>query len=145
VTLRRSQRCFEVWNSGVLPPFLIISRHAIVLDLFFSPCGASTRFQVMAFPYGASRSDSLDTPHSIGLLCTGDQPDAETSSWQHTTFIRDRRPCPTAGFLPTIPAKERPQTHALDRAAARIAIVFDYGDKFTFFLARCKSYRAARG
>jgi len=25
-----------------------------------------------------------DTPHSVGLLCTSDQPDAETSTWQHT-------------------------------------------------------------
>jgi hypothetical protein len=47
-----------------------------------------------------------------------------------------------AGFVPTIPANERPQTHALDRAAAGIAIVFDYRDKFTFFLAWWKPYRA---
>jgi hypothetical protein len=26
-----------------------------------------------------------DTPHSVGLLWTSDQPDAETSTWQHTT------------------------------------------------------------
>ena len=49
-----------------------------------------------------------------------------------------------AGFVPRIPADERPQTHALDRAAARIAIVFDYSGKFTFFLVRCKHYRAVR-
>jgi hypothetical protein len=30
----------------------------------------------------ASRLDS-DTPQSVGLLWTGDQPDAETSTWQH--------------------------------------------------------------
>jgi len=34
-----------------------------------------------------------DTPHSVGLLCTSDQPDAETPTWQHTTFTRDRCPC----------------------------------------------------
>jgi hypothetical protein len=33
----------------------------------------------------ASRSHS-DTPHSVGLLWTGLQPDAETSNWQHTTL-----------------------------------------------------------
>ena len=33
----------------------------------------------------ASRSHS-DTPHSVGLLWTRDQPDAGTSTWQHTTF-----------------------------------------------------------
>jgi hypothetical protein len=40
----------------------------------------------------ASRSHS-DTPHSLGLLWTSDQPDAKTSTWQHTTLTRDRHPC----------------------------------------------------
>ena len=35
-----------------------------------------------------------DTPHSGGRLWTSDQPDAETSTWQHTTLTRDRHPCP---------------------------------------------------
>jgi len=30
-----------------------------------------------------------DTPHSVGLLWTSDQPDAETCTWQHTTLTRD--------------------------------------------------------
>jgi hypothetical protein len=30
-----------------------------------------------------------DTPHSVGLLWTRDQPDAETSTWQHTTLTTD--------------------------------------------------------
>jgi len=29
---------------------------------------------------------NLDTPHSVGLLWTSDQPGAETSTWQHTTL-----------------------------------------------------------
>jgi hypothetical protein len=33
----------------------------------------------------ASRSYS-DTPHSVGLLSTSDQPDAEIATWQHTTL-----------------------------------------------------------
>ena len=36
----------------------------------------------------------LDTPHSTGLLWTGDQPNAETSTWQHTTLTTDSYPCP---------------------------------------------------
>jgi hypothetical protein len=37
----------------------------------------------------------LDTPHThtVALLWTSDQLDAETSTW-HTTFTRDRHPCP---------------------------------------------------
>jgi hypothetical protein len=47
----------------------------------------------------ASRSHFLDTPHSVGLLWTGDQPDAETSTWQHTTSTTDRHPCPRRVFF----------------------------------------------
>jgi hypothetical protein len=39
----------------------------------------------------ASRSYS-DTPHSVEVLSTGDQPDVETSTWQHTTLTRNRYP-----------------------------------------------------
>ena len=39
---------------------------------------------------------------------------------QHATFVRDRHPCARAGFEPTIPTNERPQTHTLDRAATKI-------------------------
>jgi hypothetical protein len=41
----------------------------------------------------ASRSHS-DTPHSVGQLWTSDQPEAETSTLQHTALTRDRHPCP---------------------------------------------------
>ena len=37
---------------------------------------------------GTSRSHS-DTPHSVGLLWTSGQPDAEISAWQQTTLARD--------------------------------------------------------
>jgi hypothetical protein len=36
----------------------------------------------------------LDTPHSVGLLWTSDQPNAETSTWQYTTHTRHRQPYP---------------------------------------------------
>ena len=60
----------------------------------------------------ASRSQS-DIPHSVGLLWTSDQPDAETSTWQHTTHTRQIT-TPPEGFVPAIPASERLQIHALD-------------------------------
>jgi len=53
-----------------------------------------------------------DTPHSVGLLWTSDQLDAESSTRQHTTLTTDKYPCQPAGFEPTIPASKRPQTHA---------------------------------
>ena len=41
----------------------------------------------------ASRLHS-DTPHLVGLLWTSDQPDADTSTSQHTKLTTDRHPCP---------------------------------------------------
>ena len=41
----------------------------------------------------ALRSHS-DTPHSVGLFWTSDQPDSKTSTWQHTTLTTDKYPCP---------------------------------------------------
>jgi len=39
-----------------------------------------------------------DTPHSVGILWTSDQPDAETCTWQHTTLKRRRHPCPQQDY-----------------------------------------------
>jgi len=59
------------------------------------------------------------TTQTVGLLWTSDQPNAETSTLQNTTHKRPTTMIP-AGFEPTIPASERPQTHALERAATGI-------------------------
>ena len=65
----------------------------------------------------ASRSHS-DTPHSVGILWVSDQPDAEPppDNVQHS----QQTSMPPVGFEHTIPASERPQNHALDRAATGI-------------------------
>jgi hypothetical protein len=88
-----------------------------VLLLHLFPCGASTRFRVMASPYGASRSHSLDKPDSVGLLWKNDQPEAETSTWQHTTLklknihatggIRTRNPSKRAAANPRLRPRGR--------------------------------------
>ena len=66
-----------------------------------------------------------DTPHSVGLLWTSDQPDAEICTWQHITLTTYRHLCLWWDSNPqsTIPASERPQFHALDRAATGIGQV----------------------
>jgi hypothetical protein len=53
-----------------------------------------------------SRSHS-DTPRSVGILWTNDQPDVGTSTRQPETPTRDRHPCPPAGIEPGIPAREK--------------------------------------
>jgi len=65
-----------------------------------------------------------DAPHLVGLLWTSDQPDTETSTWQHTTLTRDRHPHPPVGFEPTIAASERSQTHTLDCTTTGIGSTF---------------------
>jgi len=64
--------------------------------------GDSTRFRVMASPYGASRSHSWDMPHSVGLLWTSDQSAAET--------------------CPTIQAMMRLQTDAIERVSTGFGV-----------------------
>ena len=76
--------------------------------------------------YELLRSHS-DTPHSVGLLWTGDRPVAETPTWQHTTPARERErhPCPqqdsnpqsqqASGRRPT-PETARPLVSAQDRS-----------------------------
>jgi len=46
-----------------------------------------------------SRSHS-DKPQSVGLLWMSDQPEAETSRWEHTTLTRERHPCPKRDLHP---------------------------------------------
>jgi hypothetical protein len=38
--------------------------------------------------------------HSVRFVRTSDQPDAETSTWQHTTLTTDRHPCPWRDSTP---------------------------------------------
>jgi hypothetical protein len=71
----------------------------------------------------------LDTPQSVGLLWTSDQPDAETSAWQHTTLTRQTS-MTLAEFKSIISANERIQTLALDRTATGI----DTGVYFLIYL-----------
>jgi len=50
-----------------------------------------------------------------------DRPGADSYTGQHTVFTRDRHlSMPAAGFDPTIPVHEQPQTHVSDRAATGI-------------------------
>jgi len=58
-----------------------------------------------------------DTPHSVGLLWTSDQPDTETPTWQHTTPRRNSHPRLQQD---SDPQSQRSFTHALDRATIGI-------------------------
>jgi hypothetical protein len=66
-----------------------------------------------------SLHDHTQTHHSW-LLWTSDQPDAETSTWQHTTITKRQTSMSPAGLQLTTPASQLPQPLALDRAATGI-------------------------
>ena len=70
-----------------------LGSHILSFFLFFF-CGLLALLLFIFSPLEASRSHSLATPHSVGLLWMSDQPDAETSTWQHTALTRYRHPCP---------------------------------------------------
>ena len=106
------------WHEKLTRIYFIICKFLSCLD---SPTGPSPAVWLYKVP----RSHS-DTPHSVGFLWMSDQPDAETSTWQHTKLITDRHPCPPVGFEPAVPASERPQTHALDGAATGIGGYYIY-------------------
>ena len=61
-----------------------------------------------------------DTPHSVGFLWTSDQPDAETSTWQHTTLTTDRHPCPRHDSNPQFQQASGRRPTYLHRAATAI-------------------------
>jgi len=73
----------------------------------------------------ASRSHS-DTPHSIGHLWTSDQPNADASTWQHTTLTQETASMRPTGFEITIPTSERPKSKALDVPAFGIGKIIIY-------------------
>jgi hypothetical protein len=59
-------------------------------DLFFSTVQQSLEGQGR-LNVAALLSQS-DTPRSLGLLWTSDQPDSESPTWQYTTVKTDRHP-----------------------------------------------------
>jgi hypothetical protein len=75
--------------------------------------------RVLVPHYGASQS------HSVRHTTLGRNPVDEWSPrrrdlWQHTTFNKRQTSKPPAGFEPTIPASERPQTYPLGCAVTGI-------------------------
>jgi hypothetical protein len=60
-----------------------------IYDIFSSGATATSR---PGPPHYRGFTIHSDTPHSVGLLWTSDQPDAENSTWQNPTLTRDRYP-----------------------------------------------------
>ena len=64
-----------------------------------------------------------DTPQSVGLLWTSDQPDAGTSTWQHTTLSIDRHQS-LGGFRKRYPSKRAAAYPRLARPLSSATLIF---------------------
>jgi len=87
----------------------------VIPFFIFLPCSNIPPMDQGLLIIEASRSHS-DTPHSVGYLWNSDLPDAETSTWQHTTLttnihalggIRTHNPSKRAAADPRL----RPRRH----------------------------------
>ena len=67
----------------------------------------------------APRSQS-DTPHTMGLLWTSDQPEARPLPDKHTALTRERRPCHRWDSNTQSQQADRSRATPLDRAAVQI-------------------------
>jgi len=90
-------------------------------------------------PHNRGLKTYSDTPRSIELFWMGDQ--VRRRDYCLTTHNTHKRQTivPPAGFEPTIPAFELPQTHALDLTVTAICIEVSLPNKIrSFFLASLK-------
>ena len=119
--------------------FQLIAHKGPIIHLYLSSFLILTSFYLLIVAvegYCSSWSHS-DTPHSVGLLWTSDQPVTVNSTLQHTTLTTDKHTCqrrdsnpqsqqasnthnthnrqtsmPKAGFEPAIPASEQHTQHS---------------------------------
>jgi hypothetical protein len=110
------ERVCSLWSRN----WILTSLHSLFPPSWHnSPLGGQDLLILEAAP------SHSEIPQSVGLLWTGDQPGAETSTWQHTTLTTDRQTSmPLAGFGPAMPVRQQPQTHDLNRAATGICLTF---------------------
>jgi hypothetical protein len=108
-TLESSCMCRNLYKALLWPTVFFLSP-SLFCQLVHSRCRGLLWFHLITLRH---------TPQSVGLLWTRDRPVAETSTWQHKHCTRQIFMLPV-GFEPTVPASGRPQTQALDPAAAGI-------------------------
>ena len=114
-------------NLRVLISKQLLLKQSVCLFLCFG-CAKAPQWDLLIHDFSRSHSD---TPQSVGLLWTSDQPVAETYLTRHNTH--NRHPCPPVGFEPTISAAQRPQAYALDRAATGTSKVKQLSQNSTLY------------
>jgi hypothetical protein len=88
----------------------------------FFPLGetASIVGQGLIFIDDSPSPSVIHTKHSVRLIRTSDKPDEETPTCTTNSIHKRRTSMSPVRFELTIPASERPKTHALDRAATGV-------------------------
>jgi len=136
LTLRYMQLCFLRKPTVKKKPTAYFCRLALVTTNKSKEANRLFLFQRRYSPQWAktSRSQS-DTPQSVGLLWTSDQPDADPSTLQHTTFatntpspdeIRTRNPSKRAAADPCL----RPRGH-WDRPLLLFILLLSFSPNLT--------------
>ena len=72
--------------------------------------------------FEASRLHSDTHTHSVGLLWTSDQHDADTNTCTTNNAHKRQTSMLPVGFEPAIPPNKQPQTHSTDRTATGIGV-----------------------
>jgi hypothetical protein len=117
----REARCLDPWSCrnsvmGTVNLRFVKTSHAIVMWSVSHPVCHPVDFCVprgdvginwlISFPHDATTlvvqdlriieaiQSHSETQHTLWIPWTSDQPDAETSTWQHTTLTEDKHPCP---------------------------------------------------
>jgi hypothetical protein len=90
----------ELWKCGFGRSIISVSNVYMKSNLFFlwrfDPIprhGLPLRGFAITLRHTHTHTQHTHT-QSVWHLCASDQPDAETSTWQHTSLPRDRYPCP---------------------------------------------------
>ena len=114
-------------------PWCCISVHFLFFSLSFfilsflpaSHCRLGRLF-LRLITLGGTHAHTHTRTHLVGLVWTRGRPDAKTSTCTTHRIHKRQTSMPPAGFEPAIPARERPQTRALDRADTGIGCFSTY-------------------
>ena len=93
-------KCSKLNMEKIYPFFLVwllLHTHCRCIGL---PLRFHTQWHTRARAHTHTHTHTHTHMHTVRFLWTRDRPVAETSTWQHTTFTRDRHPCPRRNSNP---------------------------------------------
>jgi len=126
---------FKAWTLSAMPlyyvclsayTYLFVSTRRWVIicykRIYIFPTAQQPTPSPVSLVGKVSKLHLSQTSHSVRILWSSYQPEAETT---HNIYKRESSMAPV-GFEPAIPARERQQTFASDRAATGIGVASEY-------------------